>query len=242
LKRHREASGKSLEDIARTTRISKRYLEAFEASDLKNFPESAFAKGFLRNYACEVGLDVEECFQRYDQFVRSLIPTQIKDVRKLQKQGFSLEPKASWAKQNWAIPAVAGIAALVFVLVIIGFIVFKLFDSTPDASSPDLSGTGAPGVEMTTPEGEAPPPDRVMTKPSVLEIRSDTRLRLIIRLDESAAQEIIIEPGEQKAFEVFRQVEIQGVDQVGLALSYNGQALEVAGPSLKLFNRFLFSD
>lgn len=243
LKRHREASGKSLEDIARTTRISKRYLEAFESNDSKNFPEPAFTKGFLRNYSLEVGLDVEDCLSRYEQFVRATMPTQIRDLRKLQKKTFSLESGGSgWEKKPWYLPAVMGGGAGLLVLVVIGFLVFKFLQDNPESLNRPASSVPAGSLELAGNEAETAAAEQSLTRASRLEVSSLERTRLVIRLDESAAQEIIVEPGEAKTFEVFRQVEMQGVDQAGLSLIYNGQPIEVAGPNLKLFNRFLFAD
>lgn len=61
----------ALEDVARYTKISLRYLQAIEANDFTNLPASAFTKGFLQNYAKVVQLDpqaVLAIFRRdYDQ-------------------------------------------------------------------------------------------------------------------------------------------------------------------------------
>ncbi len=52
LRELREQRGVSLEDVARSTRINPRFLEALEADDLAALPAGPFAKGFIRAY-CE---------------------------------------------------------------------------------------------------------------------------------------------------------------------------------------------
>ncbi len=57
LKRAREARQLTLEQVAQTTRIRPRYLEALERGDLSAIPSNAQARGFLRIYAEFLGLD-----------------------------------------------------------------------------------------------------------------------------------------------------------------------------------------
>lgn len=60
LRRQREARGVSLREIADSTRISLRYLEALEGDRFDALPALVFARGFLREYARVVGLDADE--------------------------------------------------------------------------------------------------------------------------------------------------------------------------------------
>jgi cytoskeleton protein RodZ len=60
LRRQREARGVSLREIADSTRISLRYLEALEGDRFDALPAQVFARGFLREYARVVGLDADE--------------------------------------------------------------------------------------------------------------------------------------------------------------------------------------
>ncbi len=50
----------SLQDISEATRIRLRYLEALEADDYSSMPSAAQARGFLRNYALFLGLDLDQ--------------------------------------------------------------------------------------------------------------------------------------------------------------------------------------
>ncbi|MBM4402034.1 MAG: helix-turn-helix domain-containing protein [Candidatus Cloacimonetes bacterium] len=58
LKSERIKKGLSLEEIAKQTKIKLEFLKAIEDQDYQKLPSSAYAKGFVRNYAQTLGLDV----------------------------------------------------------------------------------------------------------------------------------------------------------------------------------------
>lgn len=53
----RETAGVSLDDMATTTKISKRYLRAIEADDYATLPAKVYTNGFVTQYARVLGLD-----------------------------------------------------------------------------------------------------------------------------------------------------------------------------------------
>ncbi|HEY9121421.1 MAG TPA: RodZ domain-containing protein [Brevefilum sp.] len=60
LKQIRESLGISLEEIAQKTRIRLNYLEAIETDDDELLPSKVHKRGFLRLYAAELGIRLEE--------------------------------------------------------------------------------------------------------------------------------------------------------------------------------------
>ena len=66
LRREREIRSISLKEIADSTKISKRFLEAIERNDHKTLPAPVFTRGFVREYARYLGLSVEEMVNRYN--------------------------------------------------------------------------------------------------------------------------------------------------------------------------------
>jgi hypothetical protein len=60
LRRQREMREIGLREIAEASKISIRYLEAFEQDRLEALPAPVFARGFLREYARYVGLNPDE--------------------------------------------------------------------------------------------------------------------------------------------------------------------------------------
>jgi transcriptional regulator with XRE-family HTH domain len=57
LRQARLRRGQSLDEIERTTRIGRGYLEALEAERYEVLPAPAYVRGFARNYARALGLD-----------------------------------------------------------------------------------------------------------------------------------------------------------------------------------------
>ncbi len=69
LKHERELRGVALEEIAETTKIHIRFLEALENNDFDNMPGEVFVKGYIRSYAKVIGFDSEEMVNAYDESV-----------------------------------------------------------------------------------------------------------------------------------------------------------------------------
>jgi cytoskeletal protein RodZ len=66
LRRERESRRVALEEISKSTRISRPYLEALERNDFRFFSRPEYIPGFLRGYARHIGLDPNEVLKRYD--------------------------------------------------------------------------------------------------------------------------------------------------------------------------------
>lgn len=66
LRREREIRGISLKEIADSTKISRRFLEAIERNDHKTLPAPVFTRGFVREYARYLGLNTEDIVNRYN--------------------------------------------------------------------------------------------------------------------------------------------------------------------------------
>ncbi len=70
LREVREFRGIELAAIAEHTKISRQYLQAIEDEDEKHLPEPAYLKGYLKQYAAEIGLDPERVVGRYPPLQR----------------------------------------------------------------------------------------------------------------------------------------------------------------------------
>lgn len=239
LKRHREASGKSLEEIAQVTRISKRYLSALENNDLDALPAPTFSRGFLRGYALEVGMNLEECLERFDRFMRATAPTQIRDIRKIKKAGLSLGEHRETQPGLWI-----GLVVLIFILIISGIFLWSSGSDEEVASTPEvIENSGNSEIEIEKLSDHTGQKDLVApVPPSTLEIIAERSVSLKLRLDDKAEQEIVLQAGETKSFDVYRQVEIQETNQAGLSFRFNDKPVDETGSRIKLFNRYLFSD
>lgn len=57
LRAEREKKGLSHDQVARSTRLRRHYIEALEKEEWENLPSPVFVKGFIRSYARTIGLD-----------------------------------------------------------------------------------------------------------------------------------------------------------------------------------------
>jgi cytoskeleton protein RodZ len=72
LRHARTRRGLTVEQLARSTKISRSTLEALENDDFDRLPGGVYTRGFLRAYAREVNLDPEETVEQYmEQFAAS---------------------------------------------------------------------------------------------------------------------------------------------------------------------------
>ena len=69
LKRERELRGITLDEISKSSNISKTYLKCLESDDFENLPADVFIRGFIRCYAQLTGMDGDEAILAYNSFI-----------------------------------------------------------------------------------------------------------------------------------------------------------------------------
>lgn len=67
LEEHRVRRGVTLEQIADSTKISRRFLSAIEAGDYAQLPGGVFTTSYIRQYAQATGYDALEILDHYAQ-------------------------------------------------------------------------------------------------------------------------------------------------------------------------------
>lgn len=110
----REKLGLSVADVAAQTKFAPRQIEALEADDFKNLPETAFLRGFVRSYAKILNVDAAMLLAALPQAkapAAELIPASV-DVP---------FPKDYSAQKNLLML----VAALLIALVVAGFAVWR---------------------------------------------------------------------------------------------------------------------
>jgi len=70
----------NLNQIAKDTNISIKYLEAIENDEYSAFPGEAYLKGFLRTYCKYISLDPDEVINKYDRIKIAETPTPIEKL------------------------------------------------------------------------------------------------------------------------------------------------------------------
>lgn len=105
LKRERELRGVTLEEISKTSNISKTFLKSLENDDFENLPAEVFVKGFIRCYAENTGMDGNEAILAYNSFI----------ANKRSSETVSEVPTEIPAKSNVKMPYLLAIAIFVVV-------------------------------------------------------------------------------------------------------------------------------
>ncbi len=141
LKAAREAGGRSLRDIATTTKISIAALEGVERNDFSRLPGGIFGRAFIRAYALEVGLDPEATVREFRTEVEAHERNAAKKVRAPE---VTKEDRAFLERQRQA-ARVLRLAVVVLVVAIVAFVVWR--------TRPFWSGTSAPAP---APAADAP--------------------------------------------------------------------------------------
>lgn len=185
LRREREIRSISLKEIADSTKISKRFLEAIERNDHKTLPAPVFTRGFVREYARYLGLSVEEMVNRYNFAAAG--DDRIEKTAHLERLVAPPPPLAERPQVKRGIPpAYARIDRSVYVLIAIvialgavSYWAFKYKRSHLDVDRPETTTA----VAMPSP----PPVTRPPAAPSVatataVEPAGTTRLQLAIEL------------------------------------------------------------
>jgi cytoskeletal protein RodZ len=93
LRRAREARNMTLQEIAASTKISTRALQALEDERFELLPGGIFNKGFVRSYARAVGLDEEKAVAEY--LAAAMVPTPELDMHALSSQVEAAAPPQS---------------------------------------------------------------------------------------------------------------------------------------------------
>ena len=82
LPRFRKRAGVSLEQIAQSTKISSRFLQAIEGEQFEQLPGGIFSTSYLRQYAEAIGYDEDALVAYYNQKMNPLGGYQSHDRRR----------------------------------------------------------------------------------------------------------------------------------------------------------------
>ena len=135
----REAKGGSLEDMARSTRVGIRHLEALEDERLTDLPSPVFVRGFIRAYCGFLRENPEPALNRYEELAATRAAEQAASVPP--------RPRTSWAGSSLVI-------GLVLLLILgVGLILVNL-------SVKKSGGNSLPTTknEVAKPATSTPPP------------------------------------------------------------------------------------
>jgi cytoskeletal protein RodZ len=152
----REAKQASLEDMARSTRVGIRHLEALEEERLADLPSPVFVRGFIRAYCGFLREDPQTALDRY----QALAGVQAAAA------AASTPPRA---RTTWALSSVAvGLALLVILggsLLVLNLAMRRTGGTSVAATKIESDESAAPVLSPSPPTAPVPPPGAGVTPP-----------------------------------------------------------------------------
>lgn len=231
LRRTRDRHGKTLEQLAQSTKISIHTLEALENNDFERLPASIYTRGFLRVYAREIGLDPEETVEQYvAQFEGSRGVVTAADASDEQEESAPLAlPGSSSAEMFYRRqlpgPVLMGAIAVIFA---VGYFAYT---SRPDrrenAPAVVQEASAADDVAHASQPAVPPPVDATNAAsvvPEVLriELAATGPCWLSVGADAGAPAGRLMQAGERQTVEAREELAIRVGDPGTLSVSING--------------------
>lgn len=255
LRQTRIAKGLAIDDIARDTRISRRYLEAIETDDHSSLPGLVFTRGFIRQYALKLGIDPDALLAELPKpdEMQAPLPTPPAHPRAKSPYHRDRQIQAFATTAMWLlILSAVGTAAYLSVNHwprIIALLSRNAVHAAVQAASPvpapkPVAIASAHPANESTPEvatsAAAPPaPLSAHPVPSVAATSAPVQVSLTahevawvrLRADGKTTFVGMLKPNETKEVSAAGQVNLLTGNAGGLTISLNGKTLDALGPS-----------
>jgi cytoskeleton protein RodZ len=244
LREAREGQGRSLEDAAGRVRARVWQLEALEDERFGEFGGDVYARGFLRSYAVELGLDPTP-----------LLETHRREVAQDDAGPINLTTSVNVSRpvRQRSAPAAWMAWVLVTVVVLAGVALIGSLDldggRTPDQASP-VEPPPPPAASRDADEDDTTEQDRdaddavdgpAAEQPEsapepepegvdlLIALEADSWMRVVV--DGSTVLEQIVEAGQTLPFEGEQEIEIRFGNAGGVRANLNGEDLGLQGTS-----------
>lgn len=151
LRQAREARNITLQEIAATTKIGSRSLQALEDEQFDQLPGGIFNKGFVRAYARCVGLDEEKSVAAYMEAAKAATP-------ETDLEAMSTQVTANAARESSALNA-ATVVSVVALIVALGLGGLWWYEQRKEAhEQAAVSQAATQEVQQAAPAPVTPPP------------------------------------------------------------------------------------
>jgi cytoskeletal protein RodZ len=256
----REAKGSSLEDMARSTRVGIRHLEALEEERLADLPSPVFVRGFIRAYCGFLREAPDEVLAHYETLAGERAAAQAANAPP--------RPRTTWASSS----VVVGLALLVILgiaLILINLTVKRTGGTSVAAPNSEVSASmpvpvpvpqaAAPApVEAPRPPTASPPPaaappasvpavvpaptpapavTRSVPGPHRLTIKAVDATWIRVQPDEGRATEELLPAGASREWSAERRFLVTLGNAGGVEVALNGKILSPLGPKGTVIQR-----
>ncbi|HSE03514.1 MAG TPA: helix-turn-helix domain-containing protein [Methylomirabilota bacterium] len=256
----REAKGGSLEDMARSTRVGIRHLEALEDERLADLPSPVFVRGFIRAYCGFLREAPEEALGHYEALAGERAAAQAASAPP--------DPRTTWASSS----VLVGLALLVVLgigLIVINLTVKRTGGTSVAAPKTDVSTSAparapaaapAPSVEAPRPVAAAPAPTPAVAPPPSappsapgptpaapvgtsgggaqrLAVKAHDETWIRVQPDEGRPIEELLPAGASREWSAERRFLVTIGNAGGVELTLNGKILPPLGPKGAVIQR-----
>jgi cytoskeleton protein RodZ len=255
----REARGGSLEDMARSTRVGIRHLEALEEERLADLPSPVFVRGFIRAYCGFLREGPEEALLHYEALAGERAATQAASAPP--------RPRTTWAPSS-VLVGLALLVILAIALIVVNLTVKRTGGTSVAAPAMDVS-VASPD-SLPTPPPAAPAPARVerpkaapaaappvstpaampapaptpapaaarsAAGPQRLAIRALDATWIRVQPDEGRATEELLPAGANREWSAERRFLVTIGNAGGVEVALNGKVLPPLGPKGTVIQR-----
>jgi hypothetical protein len=234
LRESREQLGLSMDDVEASTRIKRHFLEALEAEDFDRLPDRVSARGFLRNYASVLKLDVDYVLELYDKEMGYEATGRVAQAGgEVKLKSIPLTPASGFSPDL--------LIGLLMITALVGIILLFVYqryllpletaspDAFPLASSEAALALPTPTLLPTdTPTPTVTPTPLYYTGVTVeLVITEESWVQVLV--DEAKSYEGVLQVGEKRHWTGDRQVAVRAGNAGGVEIIVNGESMGLMG-------------
>lgn len=246
LRARREAAGSSLEDMARSTRVGIRHLEALEEERLADLPSPVFVRGFIRAYCGFLRESPDPALSRYETLLGQRTSTQAATALP--------GPRATWASSS----VLVGLALLVILgvaLIVVNLIVKRTggtsvaapkFEVSAPYAPPPVAPVPAPAASAAAPAKPAvvpappaapPPPAHSSAGAQRLTMKAVEPTWIRVQPDEGRPIEELLPAGASREWSAERRFLVTIGNAGGVEITLNGKPLPPLGAKGSVIQR-----
>ncbi len=253
LRETRESKRMSLEQVEEATCIRRKFLQALEEGDYAALPTPVHVRGFLRNYAQHLGLDVAEVLARYEDETRE--EEAPPEPGLFRSADITLSP-STWLRLDRVFAVLIALAIVLFGAWAVReylspqwpqmprwlqwsftlpwraaptpTLVAEATDSPQTTPSPTMTPTRAPSPTPTVSPTPTEGPTPVVTQVT-LEIKIVERAWLLVEVDGVKVHEGIIEAGTTRSWQGQHSIHLRCGNAGGVEATVNGESLGPLG-------------
>ena len=231
LKSLRQEKGKTLEQIAESTKIEVANLESLERDRFDLLPPRVFVKGFIRSYVHELGLNPEETIRRFEEFTKvGEMPDYTPEE---QHPVFHQRPSTQSFVSSRVFTVILTAAGAISLVILLATAASRLFfhqDVEVTSAEPTVQVVQPTGTRSARPEKATfPETTRPQTGKKILEIKALASTWIRIEPDSGPAEELMMAPGDVQVFTARQSFYLQTGNAGGIRVRFEGRDLPPLG-------------